>query len=53
MILKENGEYILYDSTGERVLGRHTTRAKALAQEIAIRISKARRAGRRIPGGKK
>lgn len=53
MIKREGDQWILYNSTGEKVLGRHPTRAKALAQERAVQISKARAAGHRIPRRRK
>jgi hypothetical protein len=49
MILRERGKYILYTKDGKRILGRHRSLVEALAQEHAIRISKARFAGHRIP----
>ena len=49
MIKHLGRKWVLYDSKGERVLGRHDTKAEALRQERAIQISKARRAGHVIP----
>lgn len=43
------GRWLLFDRAGKRVLGTHKTQADAKAQETAISISKARRAGYRIP----
>jgi hypothetical protein len=40
MIRKEGKEWVLYTSDGKKVLGRHTSRKKAIAQEIAINIEK-------------
>ena len=41
--------WLLYDTEGKRILGKHGSLAKAKAQERAIQISKARAAGYRIP----
>ena len=49
MIEKRGGKYVLLSHIGRMVLGRHPSRAKAKAQEAAINISKARKAGHRIP----
>ncbi len=49
MIKKVGRKWVLFDSKGDRVLGRHETRADALRQERAIRISKARKSGHHIP----
>jgi len=49
MIKKQGKQWVLYDSSGKKVLGRHPSRAAALAQETAINISKAKAAGHRIP----
>jgi len=48
MIVKAGKKWILYSHAG-KVLGEHTSRADAKAQEIAINLSKARAAGHRIP----
>jgi len=40
VIKHEGNKWILYAKDGERVLGRHSSRAKALAQERAIQFSK-------------
>ena len=40
MIKKQGKEYILYSEDGSKILGRHPTKSKAIAQEIAINISK-------------
>jgi hypothetical protein len=48
MIRKRGKFWILYDSEGNRVLGRHRSAKKARKQEIAIRLSKLRKQ-RRIP----
>jgi len=50
MIVKKGNQWILYDKAGKKILGRHKTRAEALAQESAINISKARAAGHKIGG---
>ncbi len=52
MIVKLGKDFLLFDGSG-RVKGRHKTLAQAKKQEAAINISKARRAGYRIPGKKK
>jgi len=49
MIKHVGRKWVLYDSKGERVLGRHDTKEEALRQERAINIAKARRAGHVIP----
>ena len=49
MIKRVGTKWVLYDSKGQRVLGRHDTREEALRQERAINLSKARRAGHHIP----
>ena len=49
MIKHIGRKWVLFDSKGERVLGRHDTKEDALRQERAINISKARRAGHVIP----
>jgi hypothetical protein len=36
----KGGRYCLYDSKGKKLLGRHPSKAKALAQERAIQIHK-------------
>jgi hypothetical protein len=48
MIRKVGKNYVLYSHTGRR-LGSHRTKREAKRQERAIQISKARRAGHRIP----
>jgi hypothetical protein len=45
MIKHIGKKWVLYDSQGQRVLGRHSTKRDALRQERAIQISKARKAG--------
>ena len=42
MVKRVNGRWILYTKNGKRILGRHTTRAQAEAQEAAININKAK-----------
>lgn len=49
MIRKEHGQYVVKDSTGKRILGKHKRLAQALAQLAAIEISKKRRAGHEVP----
>ncbi len=49
MIKKVGTKWVLYDSKGKRVLGRHDTKQDALKQERAIQLSKARKAGHHIP----
>ena len=49
MITKEHGMYVLRARETGRVLGRHPSRARALRQERAINLSKARAAGYLIP----
>ena len=41
--------FVLFDHTGTKELGVHRTLNAAKAQEAAINIAKARRAGYRIP----
>ena len=43
MIKKVGDTWVLYSADGSRVLGRHRSRRKAQAQEVAINISKARK----------
>jgi hypothetical protein len=54
MIKHVGKKWILYSSDGSRKLGEHDSKADAERQERAINISKARKAGHRIPrrGGK-
>ena len=49
MIKKVGKKWYLYNHDGTKILGRHTSRADAESQEAAINISKARKAGHRIP----
>lgn len=53
MIKKVRNHYILFTQDGSKVLGTHGSRAEAEAQETAINISKARKAGHDIPPPKK
>lgn len=53
MLQKVGKKYVLFTSDGSRVLGEHRTKAAAVAQERAIQIDKARRAGHRIPRRKR
>lgn len=48
-IKKRGGKQVLVSKKTGKVLGRHRTKAEAEAQESAIQISKARRAGHHIP----
>jgi hypothetical protein len=43
MIKKVGSQWILYTKDGKKILGKHKTRAKAIAQEWAIKKSKERR----------
>jgi len=43
MIVKQNGEWLVKDSTGKKVLGKHKSKKSALSQLIAIEISKKKR----------
>ncbi len=52
-IRKEGGKHVLRSKRTGRKLGTHRTRAGAEAQESAINISKARKAGHKIPKKKK
>ncbi len=47
-IRKRGGKHVLVSRTG-KTLGSHRTRAEAEAQESAVNISKAKKAGHRIP----
>lgn len=49
MIRHVDGRWYLLTKDGSHVLGVHTTIQEAIAQEHAIRISKARAAGHPIP----
>jgi len=49
MIVHVKRKWLLFSRDGKRVLGEHATKAAAKAQETAISIAKARRAGYRIP----
>jgi hypothetical protein len=49
MIRRVHGKYVLFAQDGSKVLGKHATKAEAEAQETAINISKARKAGHKIP----
>lgn len=49
MIRRVGKHFVLYSSDGSKVLGKHPSREKAEAQEAAINISKARKAGHNIP----
>lgn len=43
MIAKRGSQYVVMDSKGKKVLGRHATKAEAVNQLQAIEASKARR----------
>lgn len=43
MIKKRGGKYVVTNEAGTKTLGKHATRAKALAQLRVIEISKHRR----------
>ena len=49
MLKKEGNMWNLYSKTTGKKLGSHPSRANALKQEMAIQISKARKAGHKIP----
>lgn len=49
MIRKKGSRFVLYTADGSRVLGTHPTKEAAEAQESAINISKARKAGHHVP----
>jgi hypothetical protein len=49
VIVKRDGKWVLLSKSTGRVLGKHNSRKEAIAQETAINISKARKAGHRIP----
>jgi len=40
LIRKVGNEWVLYTKDGSKVLGKHPTKTKAQAQEVAIQISK-------------
>ena len=48
MIEKIGSKWVLFSHKG-KIIGTHKTKRKAQAQEFAINIAKARRAGHRIP----
>ena len=43
VVRKRGSEYVLYSKSEGKILGRHKTKKKALAQERAIQASKHRR----------
>ena len=49
---KNKDVWILYTADGSRILGIHANKGKAMKQEYAIRISKARKSGHNIPNKK-
>ena len=51
-VRKRGTKHVLVSGEG-KVLGTHPSRAAAVRQETAINISKARKAGHRIPRGGK
>jgi hypothetical protein len=46
MIVKKGNQWVLYNSDGTKVLGRHPSKKAAIAQEVAINISKAKKKGK-------
>lgn len=52
-IKKRGSKYVLKSKSTGRTLGTHNTKSEAEAQEAAINISKARKAGHKIPKKKK
>jgi len=48
---KRNGKdvWVLYSKDGSKLLGVHPSKAAAIKQDYAVRISKARAAGHKIP----
>jgi len=48
MIIKKGRQWILKSKDGKKVLGRHTSKKDAMAQERAIQISQAREQKRDI-----
>ena len=48
MIRKIHSQYVLFTKNGDKVLGKHATKAEAEKQEAAINIFKARKAGHKI-----
>lgn len=43
MIVRKADSFLVYDSKGKKLLGKHGTRKEALAQLAAIEISKKKR----------
>jgi hypothetical protein len=43
MIVKKKDSFLVYNSSGDKLLGKHKTRREALAQLAAIEISKKKR----------
>ena len=48
-MIRRRGKKFQLVSSGGRVMGSHSSRAGAVRQEREVRVSKARRAGHRIP----
>ena len=48
-IVKRGKKFVLKSKRTGRTLGKHGTKKEAKAQDAAINISKARKAGHRIP----
>ncbi len=46
MIKKSGKKYVLKTSDGSRTLGTHATKEQAIKQEVAIKISEAKRGGK-------
>lgn len=53
MIKKRGNKWYLYSKSTGKLLGSHASEEEAKAQEAAINISKARRAGHKIPKKRK
>lgn len=49
MIKKCGSKWCLYTKDGSRLLGKHPSQAAAKKQESAVNISKAKKAGHKIP----
>jgi len=49
VIRKQKGKFVLYSADGSKRLGVHESNVKAEAQETAIKLSKARAAGKQVP----
>jgi hypothetical protein len=49
VVVKRGEKYVLVSRSTGKTLGRHNSRESALKQEKAIQISKASKAGHKIP----